>query len=72
MTTFIHIIAWSFAILSGLLVILRIISWWSYNMGKHADLKQMLDKMEGKRAIFPITIPGSISIICVAAIIATW
>ena len=58
---FISVLAWIFGILSGLLLIGRIIGAMCYS-----EYDRIADALKGYKATFPIMTPGIICIVCVA------
>jgi len=64
---FINILAWVFAILSTLFVIVRLSGYFLYD-----DLDRLRDSLAGVHAEFPIINGGIVAVICWAWIIATY
>lgn len=65
MSTFFNIIAWALGIASTLLLILRILCFWTYS-----DLEAAKDSLRGVRRVFPMKWPAMLALICWAWIIA--
>lgn len=58
-------LAYAFAVLSGLLVVARIVGYYTYS-----ELERMLDDLNGIKRTFPITTPGITFIVCICWIIS--
>jgi len=67
MNEFITILAWVFGVISSLVLVLRIYLFYDYD-----EIAEFRDAMKGMKRTFPITIPASISIICLAWLFANW
>lgn len=65
--TFPIVLAWVGAIISTLLLIGRIIAWWSYS---NNTVAQLISQLDGTSVKFPIWKPLIIAIICWAYVIA--
>jgi hypothetical protein len=69
---FVKILAWIFLFIGGAITTLRLYGWYDYNCTPTAELQQTLDAIKGVRRVFPIHISGTMFLVSLAAIIATW
>lgn len=66
---FVHALAVTFAVLSGLLVVLRLGGWYLYNHTVDGSVDKARDIiMHGGTATFPIWYPSMVFIVCIIAI----
>ena len=65
MENFITILAWIFGVLAGGFTILRVVGYCTY-----PDIERLKDRMSGKEVSFSVSIPGSITIICIAWVLS--